>query len=96
MHRVTRRGVSGHSTKRREGALPDGVGGTITGGPTEAIDLMEILNRSRTARAGAVTGAAHLVVVDAQKWVGADRDISLSDGSRILFRSVDDAVASRE
>ena len=73
--------------------LPDGVGGSVTGGPTEPIDLMRILAQGGNAasRGGAVSGAAHAVV--SNLGIGGPRDpgIALSDGSRISFASIADA-----
>ena len=88
MHRVTRRPQG----KRGNGPLPDGVGGTITGGPLEPIDLMELLNRApRTAGRGrAVPGAAHWTR-DAAPPPAHSRDaVFLSDGTRITFSALDD------
>jgi hypothetical protein len=94
MHRVTRR-AQGQVRRNRREPLPDGVGGTITGGPMQPIDLMEILARgSRAAnRGGAVTGAAHLTVIDPDRSHRPGQAVSLSDGSRITFSSVDDVTA---
>jgi hypothetical protein len=71
----------------------DGLGGTITGGPMPPLDLLEILDRGArpVSRGGAVSGAAH--VMDGGLGAGGRRDsgITLSDGSRISFASVETA-----
>ena len=72
-------------------ALPDGVGGTITGGPTEPINVMEILARGPRGAAGAVSGAAHVVVCGLGRSRGQDHGIALSDGSRISFATIADS-----
>lgn len=72
--------------------LPDGIGGTITGGPMEPIDLLAILEGGRAvSRSGAVSGAAQVVVSNLREEGGRDRGIALSDGSRISFASIADA-----
>jgi hypothetical protein len=94
-------------TQRNNEHLPDGVGGTITGGPVEPIDLMEVLSRGGrgVSRVGAVSGAAQ--VVSSSFVIGGlvgggfagggrgDHGIALSDGSRISFFSVADAGVLR-
>jgi hypothetical protein len=98
MRTVNRRANRDHlDTGRRGdppggGELPDGVAGTITGGPVAAIDLLEILSRSAACvtRGGAVSGAAHMEFINPEKYDGGNRRraIALSDGSRISFASV--------
>jgi hypothetical protein len=97
MHRVTRRAAHGQPTKRSPATLPEIVGGTITGGPMEPLDLMEILARGTrgASGSGAVPGAAHLMAIVLSPVNGADRGVALSDGSRIVFSSVDDLHAWR-
>lgn len=91
---VKRRAIRDQSAKPNSDHLPDGIGGTITGGPVEPIDLMEILNRSArcASRGGAVSGAAHTVdsgeEAHADWGNGQDLGIALSDGSRITFASI--------
>jgi hypothetical protein len=87
-----RRAIRDNSIRHSGEQLPDGVGGTITGGPMQAIDLMEVLNRSPfgVSRGGAVSGAAHVVVSGAGARGAPENDIALSDGSRIMFASVGD------
>jgi hypothetical protein len=98
---MTRRATRDQLAKRDNQDLPDGIGGTITGGPREAIDLMRILERGARgdSRGGAVSGAAQGAAQwDAQLVVSSlgatrrrDLGIALSDGSRISFCSVADA-----
>ena len=90
MRTMTRRATRDQLTKRNNDPLTDGSGGTITGGPMEPINLLEILERGArcVSRGGAVSGAAQVVVSDLG---GRDRGIALSDGSRISFASVADA-----
>jgi hypothetical protein len=78
--------------------LPDGVGGTVTGGPMRPMDLMEILSRggAGTSRGGAVSGAAQVVTSALSARAGRDEGIALSDGSRITFARVGDAGVMRE
>jgi hypothetical protein len=78
MRTTTGRRPRRDAATRTSDPQPDGLGGTITGGPVPPIDLMEILNRG-----GAVSGAAHVL------GGGRDSGITLSDGSRISFASVD-------
>ena len=97
MRTVNRRATRDQLTKRNDDNLSDGVGGTITGGLMETIDLLEILSRSArgASRAGAVSGAAQMVV-SSLGWTGArETGIALSDGSRISFSSVADAGVLR-
>jgi hypothetical protein len=77
-------------TKRNAGALLDGVGGTITGGPMKQLDLMEILNRGSPAVSlgGAVSGAAQIVISSPGSGGSQEQGIDLSDGSRIIFASI--------
>ena len=85
-----KRGMTGY----RNAAIPDGVGGTITGGtitggPMQPLDLMSTLNRAarKAASADAVFGATQMVV---SKRIDRDSGVALSDGSRIIFASMDD------
>jgi hypothetical protein len=96
------------SARRRGGrldeALPDGVGGTITGGPMQPINLIEILRLGErsASRGGAVSGAAQGAVSGSASGVGAGAGgarspgIALSDGSRIIFASVEQAMVPDE
>jgi hypothetical protein len=94
MPTVKRRAIRDQSVKPNGEHLPDGIGGTITGGPAEPIDLMEILSRSArcVSRGGAVSGAAQSVdsgdETPADGGNGRDLGIALSDGSRITFASI--------
>jgi hypothetical protein len=107
MPTVKRRAIRDQSTKPNRDHLPDGIGGTITGGPMEPIDLMEILSRSArsVSRGGAVSGAAQTVdseTMDSGEearadWInGQDLGIALSDGSRITFASIAAGVLREE
>ena len=72
--------------------LPDGTGGTITGGPMRPLDLMELLTRDRdnlTQKDIAVSGAARIIDSVSLKAQSSGAGIALSDGSRIVFRSVE-------
>lgn len=77
--------------KGRPAAMPDGIGGTIAGGPMRPLDLIEHLTRGTQASiAGvAVAGAAQVMVSSACGVGGREPGIALSDGSRIIFASVD-------
>ena len=92
MRTMKRRATRDQLTKRNMDQLPDGIDGTITGGPMEPIDVMEILGRGTrgVSRGGAVSGAAQVMVSSPGASVGQDRGIALSDGSRITFTSVAD------
>jgi hypothetical protein len=102
MRTVNRRATRDRLTTPNGEHLPDGIGGTITGGPMEPIDLMEILTRSAlcVSRGGAVSGAAQVVASGAGERVDMgkrpDRGIALSDGSRITFASLADSGVLRE
>ena len=102
MRTVKRRAIRDRLTTPNGEHLPDGIDGTITGGPMEPIDLMEILNRSAlsVSRGGAVSGAAQVVASGAGERVDMggrpDRGIALSDGSRITFATVADSGVFRE
>lgn len=65
-------------------------GETITGGPWKPLEFMDILNRDARAVSlgGAVSGAARVVMSQPRAGSGQGQDISLSDGSRISFTSV--------
>jgi hypothetical protein len=95
MRRMSRGTPEQQAAARDRTNLPDGVGGSVTGGPVQLIDLMEVLERgSRDAgwggasRGGAVSGAAHIVVSNVLAGDTPERDIALSDGSRISFASL--------
>jgi hypothetical protein len=96
--RARRRGV--HPNE----ALPDGVGGTITGGPMQPINLIEILRLGERGEScgGAVSGAAQGAVSGSASGAPAnargarDPGIALSDGSRIIFASVEQASVPDE
>ena len=102
MHPTNRRANRDRATRRTTTDLPDGVGGTITGGPTRPIDLTEILTRDArgVAGAGAVSGAAQAVSSSFGPARGAlngrPHGIALSDGSRISFASIADAGVLNE
>jgi hypothetical protein len=93
---------------RPDEALPDGVGGTITGGPMQPINLIEILRLGGrgASGSGAVSGAAQGALSGALSGIasgagagaggGRDRGIALSDGSRIIFASVEQATVLDE
>jgi hypothetical protein len=93
---------------RLDEALPDGVGGTITGGPMQPINLIEILRLGGRGASGggAVSGAAQGALSGALSGIasgagagagsGRDRGIALSDGSRIIFASVEQATVLDE
>ena len=89
---------------RLDEALPDGVGGTITGGPMQPINLIEILRLGGRGASGggAVSGAAQGALSGIASGAGAgagsgrDRGIALSDGSRIIFASVEQATVLDE
>jgi hypothetical protein len=96
MRTMKRRATRDQLTTRNGEHLPDGIGGTITGGPVVPIDLMEILNRSArcVTGSGAVSGAAQSAASG-----GQDRrklGVALSDGSRITFASLADTGILRE
>jgi len=95
MRTMARRATRDQLTKRNGDQLPDGVGGTITGGAMEPIDLMEILNRSVrcVTRGGAVSGSAQAMANGPGARQSRDRGIELSDGSRISFASIGDTSA---
>lgn len=78
-------------------SLPDGIGGTITGGSMPPLDVPGILGRARLPRlappiafGGAVSGAARSMDGFAPAIHRGNRGIALSDGSRIIFSSVGD------
>lgn len=101
MPTIKQRAIRDRSTKANREHLPDGIGGTITGGPMEPIDLIEILDRSArcVSRGGAVSGAAQAVVASPGERLadgGYDLGISLSDGSRITFASLAGTGVPRE
>jgi hypothetical protein len=93
MRTTARRATRDRLTQRNDDNLSDDIGGTITGGPLESIDLINILERSSrgVTRGGAVSGAAKTVSVSSPGATGGqDRGIALSDGSRIYFISIAD------
>jgi hypothetical protein len=96
--RLNRRAMRDQMTKPNNEHLPDGIGGTITGGPMEPIGLMEILERGTrgASRGGAVSGAAQIVGGGPGYASPAERGISLSDGSRIYFASIAGEVLDRD
>ena len=98
MRTMTRRATRDQLTKRNNEALPDGVGGTITGGPMEPIGLLEILERGArgASRGGAVSGAAQVAIGSPGAAGRPDRAIALSDGSRISFSSIADTELFRD
>lgn len=68
------------------GAMPDGVGGTITGGPVQPIDLMQVLDRA-PRKPSSFQGSEQWTVTGR---FDKDHAVALSDGSRIFFASMDD------
>ncbi len=97
MRTMNRRAIRDGLAKRKSDELPDGIGGTITGGPLEPIDLMRVLARAYGAsQGGAVSGAAQAVVSSTIIDRGHDRGVALSDGSRISFASIADAGVLRD
>ena len=68
-------------------------GETITGGPVETLDLMEILSRPArgVTRGGAVSRADQPMVIHIVGRSGLQRAIALSDGSRISFASIEES-----
>jgi hypothetical protein len=96
MPTVNRRATRDQLTKRTGDHLPEGIGGTITGGPVEPIDLMRILAQGLVSGGGAVSGAAQMVVSTFGARAQANQDIALSDGSRISFACVVDVGVLRE
>jgi hypothetical protein len=72
--------------------LPDGIGGTIIGGLVRPTNVVEFPNRDgrRVSRGGAIAGSAQVAVSSAGASGGRLGGITLSDGSRISFASVDD------
>jgi len=95
---MTSRAARDQLARRNKDQLPDGIGGTITGGPMEPINLLEILERGArgVSRGGAVSGAAQVMVSSLGRSGARDRGIALSDGSRISFASVADAGVLKE
>jgi hypothetical protein len=96
--RLTRRATRDQLIKPNNEHLPDGVGGTITGGRMEPISLTEILERGArgASRGGAVSGAAQVLADSYGRISRAERGIALSDGSRICFASIADAGLLRD
>jgi hypothetical protein len=90
--RLNRRATRDQWTNPNNDLLPDGIGGTITGGPMEPIGLMQILERGThgASHGGAVSGAAQVVAGGPGHATRAERGIALSDGSRICFASIAD------
>jgi hypothetical protein len=91
MRAMSRRATRDHLNRPGE-RLSDGVGGTITGGPMQPVDVWEILNLGARgcSRGGAVSGAAQTAVNNLGVGQARQRAIALSDGSRITFSSLDD------
>jgi hypothetical protein len=96
--RLTRRATRDRVTKPNNEPLPDGIGGTITGGPMKPIGLLEFLERGAhgVSRGGAVSGAAQVVAGSIGRASQPERGIALSDGSRICFTSIADAGLLRD
>jgi hypothetical protein len=96
--RLNRRALRDQLTKPNNEHLPDGIGGTITGGPMDPPGLMEMLERGAhgASRGGAVSGAAQVVAGGPGHPSHAERGISLSDGSRICFASIADVGLFRD
>ncbi|HEX3993174.1 MAG TPA: hypothetical protein VHX39_18530 [Acetobacteraceae bacterium] len=96
--RLNRRALRDQLTKPNNEHLPDGIGGTITGGPMEPLGLVEILERGArgASRGGAVSGAAQIVAGGPRQSNKAERGISLSDGSRICFASIAEVSLYRD
>jgi hypothetical protein len=96
--RLTRRMTRDQLTKPNNEHFPDGIGGTITGGPMEPVGLPQILVRGAcgASRGGAVSGAAQGVADSVGRTSLAERGIALSDGSRICFASIADAGLLRD
>jgi hypothetical protein len=99
MRTTARRATRDRLTQRNNDNLSDDIGGTITGGPLESIDLIKVLERSSrgVTRGGAVSGAAKMVAVSSPGATsGQDRGIALSDGSRIYFISIADVEVLKD
>lgn len=96
--RLTRRATRDQVTKPNDEHLPDGIGGTITGGPMAPVGLLEILERAAcgASRGGAVSGAAQVVADSLGRISQGERGIALSDGSRICFASIVDGGLFRD
>lgn len=70
--------------------LPDGIGGTIAGGLMPAIDLGFLTRRGPgVSLGGAVSGAAQVVASSSGARGGQELGVSLTDGSRIIFSSLE-------
>lgn len=91
--RQARRATRDQLTKPNGEHLPDGIGGTITGGPMEPVGLLEILERGArgASHGGAVSGAAQVVTGGPRRNRLAEPGVALSDGSTICFASLADA-----
>lgn len=75
---------------REPAGLPDGLGGTIAGGPARAIDLTALLRRPEAgveAGLGAGLGAG----ASGREEPEQNEEFALSDGSRIIFASLRDS-----
>lgn len=75
--------------RRNDDYFPHGISGTITGGPMQKLDLLEILNRGTrgVTRGGAVSGSAQMIVSKSVSG-GLEKAVALSDGTRISFVSI--------
>jgi hypothetical protein len=91
--RLTRRATRDQLTKQGNEDLPEGISGTITGGPMEPFNLLEIMERGArgASRGAAVSGAAQVVADNVGCSYLAARGIALSDGSMICFASIAEA-----
>jgi hypothetical protein len=98
MMRLTRGTTRDPVTKPHNHHLPDGIGGTITGGAMELLDLPEMLERGahEAGRGGAVAGAAQVAADGTVNSSQPERGIALSDGSRICFASIVDTGLFRD
>jgi len=86
--RANRRAIRDQLAKRNGS---ESAGETVTGGPIQPIDLMEVLSRGArdVSRGRAVSGAAQ-VVISSPGSGGSSRAVALSDGSMISFARVGD------
>ena len=84
MHSTFRRGTGARGGRGLPSSMPDGLGGTISGGPMAPFDLVERLGRGAPApgMAGAVAGAGRVEMEQVD-------EIVLSDGSQIVFATID-------
>ena len=98
MRTTSRRAIRDRLTNGKGETAVNGAGETITGGPVQPLNLMEILSRSGRddSRGGAVSGAAQVVISSPVAGGGADDGVALSDGSRITFARVNDPGVMRD